>query len=109
MDKTLSGRTLAELAAGLKTREFSSADIVRSALDAVENRDQEVKAFLGVTPENALREADAADARRARGEARSEWDGIPIGIKDNIAVRGVSARDSITALPQSLLPISMII
>ena len=65
MDKTLASRTLAELSSGLKNREFSSVDIVRSALEAVETRDNEVKAFLGVTPENALREAEAADARRA--------------------------------------------
>ncbi|MBP5531476.1 MAG: Asp-tRNA(Asn)/Glu-tRNA(Gln) amidotransferase subunit GatA, partial [Lentisphaeria bacterium] len=88
MEKNLSSRTLAELASGLKAGEFSSADIVRSALDAVKTRDTEVKAFLGVTPELALREAEAADAHRAKGELRSEWDGIPVGIKDNIAVKG---------------------
>ena len=88
MGKTLSSKTLSELAAGLKAREFSSADIVRDAVEAVEKRDGEVRAFLDVTPENALREAEAADARRAKGEEKSEWDGIPIGIKDNIAVKG---------------------
>ena len=88
MDKTLSCRTLTELAAGLKAREFSSADIVRSALEAVRTRDGEVKAFLAVAAENALREAAESDARRAQGEEKSEWDGIPIGIKDNIAVEG---------------------
>ena len=88
MEKTLCSRTLAELSSGLKAREFSSADIVRSALDAVETRDREVKAFLGVSAENALREAEASDARRAKGEVLSEWDGIPVGIKDNIAVKG---------------------
>ena len=67
MEKTLSSKTLSELASGLKNREFSSADIVRDAVAAVEKRDGEVKAFLGVTPENALREAEAADARRAKG------------------------------------------
>jgi len=88
MEKMLCSRTLSELAAGLKSREFSSVEIVRSALDAVGSRDTEVKAFLGVSPEHALREAEAADARRAKGEALSAWDGIPIGIKDNIAVKG---------------------
>ena len=88
MEKTLCSKTLSELASGLGSREFSSADIVRDAVAAVEKRDGEIKAFLGVTPENALREAEAADARRAKGEEKSEWDGIPIGIKDNIAVKG---------------------
>ena len=54
MEKNLSGRTLAELAAGLKKREFSSVDIVRSALEAVKTRDGEIKAFLGVKAENAV-------------------------------------------------------
>ena len=78
MEKTLCSRTLAELAAGLKSREFSSAEIVRSALEAVRNRDGEVRAFLGVTPENALLCAILASAlpRRdlAADPALFPWD-----------------------------------
>ena len=88
MDKTLCNRTLAELAAGLKRGEFTSCDIVDAALEAVKTRDAEIRAFLEVSAENALREAVAADARRKNGQPLSEWDGIPIGIKDNIAVKG---------------------
>ena len=88
MEKTLCSRTLRELAEGLKKGEFSSTEIVRSALDAVKTRDGEVKAFLEVSPERALKEAELADARRAGGQPLSEWDGIPVGIKDNIAVEG---------------------
>ena len=88
MDKTLCNRTLAELAAGLKRGEFTSCDIVNAALEAVRTRDPQIRAFLEVSAENALREAEAADARRKSGKTLSEWDGIPVGIKDNIAVKG---------------------
>ena len=88
MNNELSSRTLSELAAGLSRGEFTSREIVESALEAIRSRDAGIRAFLEVSGENVLREADESDARRRAGRARSEWDGIPVGIKDNIAVRG---------------------
>jgi aspartyl-tRNA(Asn)/glutamyl-tRNA(Gln) amidotransferase subunit A len=52
---------------------------------AVEGR---VHAFNSYDVEDALAQARASDERRARGEARGPLDGIPIGLKDVIAVNG---------------------
>jgi aspartyl-tRNA(Asn)/glutamyl-tRNA(Gln) amidotransferase subunit A len=44
--------------------------------------------FIGTRADAARAEADAADARRRQGEVRSEIDGIPVAIKDNMVQSG---------------------
>ncbi|MBR7107132.1 MAG: Asp-tRNA(Asn)/Glu-tRNA(Gln) amidotransferase subunit GatA [Lentisphaeria bacterium] len=84
----ISTSTLHELAAELKAGKLSSVELCRSCLDAVEQKDGEIGAFLEINRENVLASAQAADERRAKGSALSDYDGIPIGIKDNISVKG---------------------
>ena len=79
--------TLHELAAQLASKEISSAELCRACLAEVDQRDGEIGAFLEINRDNVLKSAAEADARRAKGEALSEFDGIPIGIKDNICVK----------------------
>lgn len=49
----------------------------------------ELNAFIVTTPENALAAADAVDSSRAKGEALGAMAGVPIGMKDLFATRGV--------------------
>jgi aspartyl-tRNA(Asn)/glutamyl-tRNA(Gln) amidotransferase subunit A len=47
-----------------------------------------LNAFIGLRADAAREEADAADARRRRGEVRSSLDGLPMAIKDNMVQTG---------------------
>ena len=67
------------------------------ALDLVEQRrrlariaavEPRVKAFNSHDAADALEQARASDARRAAGQARGPLEGIPVGLKDVIAVEG---------------------
>ena len=49
--------------------------------------DGQVHAFLHIDKEDALAQAKASDARRAKGESLSPLDGVPVGMKDVIAVK----------------------
>jgi aspartyl-tRNA(Asn)/glutamyl-tRNA(Gln) amidotransferase subunit A len=49
--------------------------------------DTRVGAFLGYDADDALRQAKASDARRAQGKALGPLEGIPIAIKDTLAVK----------------------
>jgi aspartyl-tRNA(Asn)/glutamyl-tRNA(Gln) amidotransferase subunit A len=80
--------TLSELAEKLASREVSSVELVGAALARAEATQATLHAFAGLRPERALAEAAQADARRARGEARSAFDGIPVAIKDNMVQAG---------------------
>lgn len=86
--KIMENSTLITLAEKLGNREISAVELNKFYLSEVEKRDKDIKAFLTVDHEAVLREAEASDRRRATGEARSCFDGIPIGIKDCIAVKG---------------------
>lgn len=79
--------TLESLRRQLASGETTSLALVQSCLDAVKTRDGAVRAFLSVAEEKVLAAARAADERRAAGKPLGEYDGIPIGLKDCIAVK----------------------
>lgn len=80
--------TIARAAAAMAKGELSSRELVTAYLNAVADKDVKINAFLKTDAEKLLALADASDARRKAGNALSEWDGIPIGIKDCIVVEG---------------------
>ncbi len=81
-------KSVKSLAAGLRSGAFSARELTQDCLDQIAKRDGEIRAFLKVDGEKLLEEAAKADARRSAGKALSDFDGIPVGIKDNIAVAG---------------------
>jgi len=87
--RDLTSLTLAELAEGYAARAFSAVEVTRAHIAAVEAA-RPLNAFVVETPEQALAQAAAADARLARGETAPML-GAPIGIKDLFCTRGVPA------------------
>ncbi len=81
-------RTLAELAAGLRAREFSSAELAREALARIETAQPKLNALISVTREAALAQAAAADRELAAGTA-GPLTGIPLIHKDIFCTEGV--------------------
>ncbi|HNX35393.1 MAG TPA: Asp-tRNA(Asn)/Glu-tRNA(Gln) amidotransferase subunit GatA [Kiritimatiellia bacterium] len=79
--------TLCEAAEGLRKKAFSSVELTREVLDAIEKKDGELNAYLSVDAEGALRQAAAADAARQSGRDHALL-GVPVGIKDLINVEG---------------------
>ncbi len=78
-----------ELARAIGAKEISSAEATQEYLENIRIKNAEICAYLSVTDEAALKAARESDARRARGEARSAMDGVPVGIKDNLCTKGV--------------------
>ncbi|MGH7813883.1 MAG: Asp-tRNA(Asn)/Glu-tRNA(Gln) amidotransferase subunit GatA [Candidatus Binataceae bacterium] len=88
MPSELNRLTIAEAAAKLKKREITSAQLTRDCLDRIAAADSKLRAFLTVCPDEAMLQAAAADRRIAAGDAPALC-GIPLGIKDIFATRGV--------------------
>jgi aspartyl-tRNA(Asn)/glutamyl-tRNA(Gln) amidotransferase subunit A len=78
----LADRTLAELRARVEGGEASCREVVEACLTRISAVDSKVQAFVALRDEEALRDADEADAARARGEARGPLHGLPIAVKD---------------------------
>jgi amidase len=87
--------TIAQLRAALESGEATSVDLVRLHLARIDAYDgpETATALNSVVVRNpeALAEAEASDARRARGEALGPLDGIPYTAKDSYLVRGLTA------------------
>lgn len=81
-------KTASELAALLAEKKISARELMSAQLDRVREIDGNVRAFLAIDEADALAQADASDARRAAGTPLSALDGVPVAIKDNIAVAG---------------------
>ena len=79
--------TISEAAEGLRKKNFSSVELAKSCLERIRAVDEKVHAFLQVEEEGALRAARLADGRIKSGEA-GPLAGIPLAIKDNMAVAG---------------------
>ena len=80
--------TIHTLSENLKNGTVSSLELCQEYLKNIDARDGEIGAFLEIDRENMLNAAKASDERRASGNAFSEFDGIPIAVKDNICVKG---------------------
>jgi aspartyl-tRNA(Asn)/glutamyl-tRNA(Gln) amidotransferase subunit A len=82
--------TISELAGKLGRRECSSREAVQACLDRIRKVDEKIRAFLSYNEEDALAQADAADAALASGQTHPQRPllGIPIATKDVIAVKG---------------------
>ena len=83
----LTSLTLAEARDRLKSRAVSSLEISKAHLEAIE-RAKMLNAFVAMTADKALEMAAASDVRLARGEG-GPLEGLPIGVKDLYATRGV--------------------
>ncbi len=82
--------TIAAARDALRNREITAVDLTMSCLTAIDAGDA-LGAFVHKTPELALEQARAADARLAAGDAPSMC-GIPLGIKDLFCTKGVPSQ-----------------
>jgi amidase len=89
--------TVARLQQALNSGSLTSADLTAFYLDRIGRFNPELHAVISVTPD-APAQAAASDEARASGGARGPLEGIPILIKDNVAVTGRPATAGSPAL-----------
>jgi aspartyl-tRNA(Asn)/glutamyl-tRNA(Gln) amidotransferase subunit A len=82
--------TISEAGELLRDRTISSVELTQAYLDRIRALDDKVKAFTLVTDELALKQAEDADRRFAKGATVSPLTGIPLAIKDVICTRGIT-------------------
>lgn len=87
MSAPLHFQPLTELARRLAAHEISSVELTQVVIARTKQLEPRLRAFNSFDEADALAQAAASDARRAAGQARGPLDGIPIGLKDVIAVR----------------------
>lgn len=77
------------LAALVRCGEVSARELTQAAINRLEQREPYIQAFCTATPELALAQADAVDAKRSDGQVLGPLAGVPLAVKDLISTAGV--------------------
>ena len=85
-------------------RQFTSVELMRSVIERTESVEGRINAFIDRDIENALQQAEAADERRSKGQSLGSLDGIPVGIKDILAVKDQPLRCASKMLDSYISP-----
>ncbi len=74
---------------GVAKGDFTAVEVAEAFNANVAAAQAALNAFIVATPEKALEAAKATDARRAAGQPLGKMGGVPIGMKDLFATKGV--------------------
>lgn len=77
-----------ELALRFRDRSLSVIEVTQAHLDRISQDDPAIRAFITVTPEAALNQAEDSQRRIDAGDA-GPMTGIPVALKDNLSTLGV--------------------
>src|SRR5438270_7054165 len=79
--------TADKLVALYKNRDLTVTEVINNVYEEIERTDKDVRAFISTCPERALEEARRLDAKIAANEPMEPFAGVPVAIKDNMAIR----------------------
>lgn len=79
--------TLTEVRDAIAGKKVSSREVTEAVYKRIEET-SDLNTFITLCRESALKAADLADARIARGEKLGALEGVPIVLKDNISLEG---------------------
>ena len=98
--------TVHELQEKLKKNELSVTEITNAYCDRVEEKEPEVEAFVTTYLEEAKKQAKEVEDKIRSGEITGALAGIPIGIKDNMCMKGTKTTCSSKMLEDFVAPYS---
>ena len=96
--------TVHELIEKIEKGETTSEEITKSYFKRIKEVEPKVKAYVSTLEEEALEKAKKIDEKRKSGEVLSKFAGIPIGIKDNMCIKGTKTTCSSKMLENFVAP-----
>src|SRR5687767_4733048 len=87
MSAELFAKSVVELAGLLDAKSTSAVELTQAVIARTKAVEPRIRAFNSFDEADAVAQAADSDARRAAGEGRGPLEGIPIGLKDVIAVK----------------------
>jgi amidase len=93
--------TIAELHGAMASGQLTAAALTQACLERIDALDAQLGSVLAVRPV-ALADAEASDERRRAGARPRPLEGVPVLLKDNVAVAGVPTTAGSRALLESM-------
>jgi aspartyl-tRNA(Asn)/glutamyl-tRNA(Gln) amidotransferase subunit A len=84
----LTALTLSEAREGLRKKDFTATELTEAHIGAIDKANGTLNTYVLPTPDHALAQAKASDARLAKGDARP-LEGLPLGNKDLFCTNGI--------------------
>lgn len=81
--------TVKDLANGYRNRDFSVVEVTKEYFKEIKEKDSKINAYISLNEEEALKQAKEIDEKFKNRDELTSLAGIPISIKDNIAVKGL--------------------
>ena len=81
--------SIAKIHEMLVGKQLSCAELTKSYLDEIDQSNSELNAYVNVTPDEAMKTAEAVDKKIAAGEEIGMLEGVPMTLKDNISTKGI--------------------
>jgi aspartyl-tRNA(Asn)/glutamyl-tRNA(Gln) amidotransferase subunit A len=102
MEKKLNELTIEEAIEGLKSGKFTSLELTKACLDQIDRLDDKVKAFVTITKDLAIKQAESADGLIS-SEGPKAFDtkpllGVPYACKDNYSTKDIETTASSNVL-----------
>ncbi len=83
--------TIKKFGDGLRRKDFSAREVAENYLQAIQDGDAQIGAYLSLDQEGALRDAEVVDHALSAGEQLGNMAGVALAIKDAILVKGQPA------------------
>lgn len=90
----------AELASGIKQKQFTSEEATRSAIERMAVINPQINAMTVDLSDSALKAAKAADKSVGSGPALGPLHGVPVTIKENVDQAGLANTNGLPALAE---------
>ena len=90
--------TVHELVEKLDKKEITPEDITKAYVDRINEKEKDIHAFVTITDKEAIEQSKNVD------RSKSKFAGIPIGVKDNMCVKGVKTTCSSKILENFVSP-----
>ncbi|SFE60481.1 amidase [Alteribacillus iranensis] len=81
--------SLLQLSDMIRNKKVSPVEVTRNLLQKIERENETTNTFITVMKDKALQQAEEAEKEIERGTYKGPLHGIPLAVKDNIAVQGV--------------------
>ncbi len=96
--------TVHELREKLKNKELTITEINKAYVDGINEKEKDIQAFITLTTDEALEKSKIIEEKVNNGEIKGDLAGIPIGIKDNMCIKGTKTTCASKMLENFIAP-----